>query len=68
MEDWINAGLIIFIWFVNLFLGTNLDKVFHITEIAQTTVCCFALILFFLNVFSNFIRFMLPSGITYAPK
>ena len=38
MEDWINAGLIILLWVINLFLGTNIDKNYHITEYVRVII------------------------------
>lgn len=52
MESLIYTGLLILLWIVNLFNGTGLDSVYHVTEWTRRIV----ILLFLINVFMDYAR------------
>lgn len=52
MESLIYTGLLILLWIVNLFNGTGLDSVYHVTEWTRRIV----ILLFLINVFLDYVR------------
>ena len=51
MQLIINVGILILLWVVNLFNGTGLDQVYHVTELAQR----FTILLFILHIGYKFL-------------
>lgn len=52
MKSLIYTGLLILLWIVNLFNGTGLDSVYHVTDWTRRIV----ILLFLINVFIDYLR------------
>lgn len=52
MKSFIYTGLLTLLWIVNLFNGTGLDSVYHVTDITRKVV----ILLFLINVFLDYAR------------